>query len=114
MGDVSIKMYDKFNHVLRIESTCNDIGNFRVKRQVEHRDGRSPSTRSNQPCEYMTFDMHGKDIRQHMGDISSSSMSRIYKRPNTQTLHPTLLLRCPGIFYLGAHPTFLWLLLALE
>ena len=25
MGDVSIKMYDKFGCVLRIESTCNDI-----------------------------------------------------------------------------------------
>ena len=41
MGDVSIKMYDKFGLVLRIESTCNDIGAFRVKRKVEHRDGSS-------------------------------------------------------------------------
>lgn len=41
MGDVSIKMYDKFGHVLRIESTCNDVGAFRVRRQVEHRDGTS-------------------------------------------------------------------------
>ena len=39
MGDVSIKMYDKFGCVLRIESTCNDIGTFRVKRKVEHKDG---------------------------------------------------------------------------
>lgn len=41
MGDVSIKMYDKFGSVLRIENTCNDIGTFRVKRNVEHRDGTS-------------------------------------------------------------------------
>lgn len=41
MGDVSIKMYDKFGSVLRIESTCNDIGTFRVKRKVGHRDGTS-------------------------------------------------------------------------
>ena len=41
MGDVSIKMYDKFDHVLRIESACNDIGTFRVKRKAEHRDGSS-------------------------------------------------------------------------
>ena len=41
MGDVSIKMYYKFGHVLRIESTCNDIGTFRVKWKVEHRDGSS-------------------------------------------------------------------------
>lgn len=39
MGDVSIKMYDKFGRVLRIESTCNDISTFRVKREVQHRDG---------------------------------------------------------------------------
>ncbi len=42
MGDVSIKMYDKFGLVLRIESTCNDIGAFRVKSgKWEHRDGSS-------------------------------------------------------------------------
>ena len=41
MGDVSIKMYDKFGCVLRIESTCNDISTFRVKRIVEHSDGSS-------------------------------------------------------------------------
>ena len=41
MGDVSIKMYDKFGCVLRIESTSNDISAFRVKRKVEHRDGSS-------------------------------------------------------------------------
>ena len=34
MGDVSIKMYDKFGGVLRIESTSNDISTFRVKRKV--------------------------------------------------------------------------------
>ncbi len=39
LGDVSIKMYDKFGQVLRIESTCNDIGTFRVKREVAHQDG---------------------------------------------------------------------------
>lgn len=41
MGDVSIKMYDKYGTVLRIESTCNNIGTFKVYRQVEHRDGTS-------------------------------------------------------------------------
>ena len=39
-GDLE-PLYDKFGHVLRIESTCNDIGTFRVKRKVEHRDGSS-------------------------------------------------------------------------
>lgn len=41
MGDVSIKMYDKFGCVLRIECTCNDIGTFRVEREVNHKDGTS-------------------------------------------------------------------------
>jgi len=39
MGDVSIKMYNKFGLVMRIESTCNKIGSFRVKRNVEQWDG---------------------------------------------------------------------------
>ena len=150
MGDVSIKMYDKFGRVLRIESTCNDVGAFRVKRKVEHKDGSSseqkaplkksiyslyqlftimkaanyrylefissfddhsggnsslakvtsPVKENERPyrgihffseCdlrvleaisrgEYMTFGMQGKDIRQHLSDISSSAMSRIFKR----------------------------------
>ena len=41
MGDVSIKMYDKHGIVLRIESTCNDVGSFRVMRKVNHKDGTS-------------------------------------------------------------------------
>ena len=150
MGDVSIKMYDKFGTVLRIESTCNDIGAFRVKREVIHRDGsatvqKAPLKKSiyslyqlftimkaanyrylefissfddhsngqqklddvSSPIrekgrsyrginffskrdlailsaisrgEYMTFGMQGKDIRKHLGDTSSSAMSRILKR----------------------------------
>jgi len=150
MGDVSIKMYDKFGYVLRIESTCNDIGTFRVKRKVEHRDGscseqKAPLKKSiyslyqlftimkaanyrylefissfddhsngnrnltkvTSPVienkrsyrglnffaerdlqvleiisrgEFMTFGMQGKDIRQYLSDISSSAMSRIFKR----------------------------------
>ena len=32
-------MYDKHGTILHIESTCNNVGAFRVKRKVEHRDG---------------------------------------------------------------------------
>ena len=32
-------MYDKFGVVLRIESTCNNVGEFRVLREIGHRDG---------------------------------------------------------------------------
>jgi hypothetical protein len=39
MGPVSIKMYDKFNLVLRIETTVNNLAFFKQYRQVQHRDG---------------------------------------------------------------------------
>jgi hypothetical protein len=39
MGPVSIKMYDKFNKILRIETTVNDVSFFKHYRTVEHRDG---------------------------------------------------------------------------
>ncbi|NSW92064.1 MAG: hypothetical protein HPY74_15580 [Firmicutes bacterium] len=39
MGEVSIKMYDKFGIVLRIECTCNNISQFRHIREVKHKDG---------------------------------------------------------------------------
>jgi hypothetical protein len=41
MGPVSIKMYDKFNIVLRIETTVNQVSFFQQYRQVQHRDGTS-------------------------------------------------------------------------
>jgi len=39
MGAVSIKMYDKFSKILRIETTANDISFFKHFREVVHRDG---------------------------------------------------------------------------
>jgi hypothetical protein len=38
-GSASIKMYDKFGCVLRIETTTNDVSFFKHHRKVEHRDG---------------------------------------------------------------------------
>lgn len=150
MGDVSIKMYDKFSCVLRIESTSNDISSFRVKREVNHRDGtateeKAPLKKSiyslyqlftimkaanyrylefvssfddhsggqkkltevttpvveNERSyrginffqendlkvleaisrgEFMTYGMQGKDVRRYLDGISTSAMSRIFKR----------------------------------
>ena len=37
MGPVSIKLYDKFGLILRIETTVNDVSFFKHYRQVEHR-----------------------------------------------------------------------------
>jgi len=39
MGSVSIKMYDKFGFILRIETTVNNVTLFKHYRTVEHRDG---------------------------------------------------------------------------
>lgn len=40
MGPVAIKMYNKFGHILRIETTTNDVSFFKHYRSVEQRDGR--------------------------------------------------------------------------
>lgn len=39
MGRTSIKMYDKYGIILRIETTTNDVSFFKHYRKVEHRDG---------------------------------------------------------------------------
>jgi hypothetical protein len=39
MGPVSIKMYDKFSFILRVETTVNNVSFFKHYRQVQHRDG---------------------------------------------------------------------------
>jgi hypothetical protein len=40
MGAASVKVYDKFSRVLRIETTINDVSFFKHYRKVEHKDGR--------------------------------------------------------------------------
>jgi len=44
MGPASIKMYDKFGLILRIETTVNNVTFFKQYRQVEKRDGTSVMT----------------------------------------------------------------------
>ena len=39
MGPVSVKMYDKFSLVLRIETTVNNVTFFKHYRTVEHKNG---------------------------------------------------------------------------
>lgn len=39
MGMASLKMYDKFGHILRIETTAKDVSFFKHYRQVEQRNG---------------------------------------------------------------------------
>ena len=46
-GKSSIKIYDKFSLVLRLETTTNDVSAFKHYRKVEHRQG--PATRALAP-----------------------------------------------------------------
>ena len=39
MGKVSLKMYDKFGQLLRLETTADDVTFFKHYRKVEQRDG---------------------------------------------------------------------------
>lgn len=39
LGSCSVKLYDKFHCVLRLETTTNDVSFFKHHRKVEHRDG---------------------------------------------------------------------------
>ena len=41
MGPSSIKMYDKFGRVLRLETTTSDVKFFKHRRRVDHSDGTS-------------------------------------------------------------------------
>src|SRR5205807_3888712 len=56
----SIKIYDKFGHVLRIESTTNDVSAFKHYRKVEHRQG--PATRALAPVRKTIYSL--KDLRE--------------------------------------------------
>jgi hypothetical protein len=39
MGSASVKIYDKYGQVLRIETTTNDVSFFKYHRKVEHKNG---------------------------------------------------------------------------
>jgi hypothetical protein len=54
-GSASIKMYDKFGCVLRIETTANDVSFFKHHRKVEHRQG--PPTRALAPVKKSIYSL---------------------------------------------------------
>ena len=54
-GKSSIKMYDKFGCVLRIETTTNDVTFFKHHRKVEHRKG--PPTRALAPVKKTIYSL---------------------------------------------------------
>ena len=54
-GTCSVKLYDKFQRVLRIETTTNDVTFFKHHRRVEHRD--SPATRELAPLKKSIYSL---------------------------------------------------------
>ena len=61
-GSCSIKMYDKFGCVLRIETIANDVSFFKHYRRVEHRQG--PPTRTLAPVKKTIYSLI--DLREIM------------------------------------------------
>ena len=62
-GKSSIKIYDKFALVLRIETTTNDVSAFKHHRRVEHRHG--PATRALAPVKKTIYSL--TDLREILG-----------------------------------------------
>jgi len=54
-GKSTVKMYDKFALVLRLETTTNDVSSFKHHRKVEHRHG--PSTRKFAPVKKSIYSL---------------------------------------------------------
>ena len=54
-GNSSIKMYDKFGCILRIETTTNDVSFFKHHRKVEHRE--RPATRALAPVKKTIYSL---------------------------------------------------------
>jgi len=59
-GKSSIKIYDKFGLVLRLETTTNDVSAFKHYRKVEHRQG--PATRALAPLRKTIYSL--MDLRE--------------------------------------------------
>jgi hypothetical protein len=72
-GKASIKMYDKFGCVLRIETTANDVSFFQHHRKVEHRDG--PPTRALAPVKKTIYSLI--DLREILFDCNRRYLAHL-------------------------------------
>jgi hypothetical protein len=92
LGPVSIKMYDKFAQILRIETTISDISFFQQYRQVRHRDGTTESRWS--PMKKTIYSLAPlRDIilaanRRYLGLISTFERRDIGVRQLTKLTEP--------------------------
>ena len=75
LGDTSVKIYDKFGSILRIEVTSNDVSEMRVFRPVQKRDGTTVSKMASvKKSIYSLFDLIGmfkKACYRYLETISS-------------------------------------------
>jgi len=114
MGSVSIKMYDKFSKILRIETTSNDISFFKHFREVVHRDGTTsyemaPLKKNIYSLSFLTDNLKAsnrrylefisafdnKEVgRKRLGDVTSSKSenNRNYKGFNFFSIEDLLVL----------------------
>lgn len=96
MGSASIKIYDKFSKVLRIETTTYNVSEFRHYRTVEHRDGNksqklAPVKKSIYAMKALTPILLQCNLRylKHIAafDAPNSGKKRLKKLTNTTTLN---------------------------
>ena len=76
LGHHSVKMYDKFGRVLRIETTTNDVSFFKHHRKVEHRDVL-------RALQHPAFNIRGvrrADLQPLLPHRSAASITRYLKR----------------------------------
>jgi hypothetical protein len=74
MGPAAIKMYDKFGHILRIETTVHNISFFQHYRTVEQRDGSTITKWT--PMKKGIYSA----LRSDLPDRPPSQISRLFKR----------------------------------
>ncbi|MBN1931374.1 MAG: MarR family transcriptional regulator [Desulfobacterales bacterium] len=81
MGKASIKMYDKFGFILRIETTAHDVSFFKNYRTVEHRNGTNSKKLAPMkkglysigPLQKPLFDSNRRDL-QFISDLTDPSV----------------------------------------
>jgi hypothetical protein len=83
-GKSSIKMYDKFGCVLRIETTTNDVSFFKHHRKVEHRDG--PPTRAIAPVKKTIYSLI--DLREILSACNRRYLAHLYALDDFSEVDP--------------------------
>jgi len=118
MGPVSIKMYDKFQVVLRIETTVNKVNFFKQYRKVHHRDGTTSSqyapmkkTIHSLPALAETLQAVNKRYLKFISDIETPEIGKRKLQQLTETQHDDKGRRYRGFNLLSEEDSSLFRLL---